>query len=400
MKRKVIIIHTGIGIPRGRAYLFLESLCLKNIIPVFVSDSIVKELGKTLLMKIRECRFRRWLLPCLHHLLEVNFFFKMIIDFIAIPFIITFENPSFIILTIPGTTSLLPTWLACKMLSKKLVIDIRDEVEESHSKKLRFIAPIIKKIFNLIYSSADALFVVSPLLLDKYKVLNSKVFLITNYVDTSSFKPITHEEKVSIRKSLNFSVDDFVLIYSGKLGYPYRIDTLLKAIKILKDRGLKNIKLLIIGKPEGTVDEKFDYKTISFLLNKLNICDLVITLPFMPQEKLVKYASIANIGIIPLDKDPLWKYVIPIKFMEYSALGLPSIVSTYPDSVLAKIINKYKVGLICNLCPKDLANTIQYLFDQRNLLKSFSENARILAEKEFDKSKILQDFSRIIDILL
>lgn len=339
------MIYTDVSTPKRRLHIFSEILRSHDVSQVHVCDATMRKGDKTLITTNRI--FRRWFLPTFRFLpYQFKFVIKLIADFIVLLLLILLENPAIVIVSIPGTTSLFPTWLTCKILSKKLIVDIRDPCEETHSRKVRILSRVIRKMFYLIYSTADGIITVTSAMLNKYRNINPKILLVPNFVDVNLFKPASLKKRTLIRKSLNLSADDFIIIYSGKLGYPYRIDVLLTAIRTLKDRGLTNIKLLLVGKPEGAKNERFDYNLIQSLVDKVSVHNQVIIMPFMEQSKLVDYLSSADVGVIPRDRDSLWKDVIPIKFYEYCACGLPVVATVYEDSLLAKLIKKNQIGLI------------------------------------------------------
>ena len=74
----------------------------------------------------------------------------------------------------------------------------------------------------------------------------------------------------------------------------------------------------------------------------------------------------------------------PNKFFDYLAIGLP-VLTNYPGWV-ANLIEQNQCGVSCS--PSDslkFAEKVEYLLDNKHLLKNMGRNAKKLGEKEFDR---------------
>jgi glycosyltransferase involved in cell wall biosynthesis len=390
--KKVMIILEAMELPRPRILHIPKHLVANRIEPIIVLSGESKIISK-LFHKMKTIA-KVYLIPNIIHF-PLAFLRQLFLNFLIIPSLLLIENPKLVILSVPDGSPLIPTFLSCKLMRKKLIIDIRDEWEEMF-KVIGRIGLLLKKFIYAIYSATDMLIVTTPNFLKKYKDINPRTFLIYNSVDTNLFRPLDSEEKLSIRKTLNLDKEDFVLVYSGKLSPPYRIDVVLKSLKILKNKG-KRVKLIIIGKAGYAYGEKIEEDDIHVMADKLDIKDMLLVLPFMDQSKLSKYLAMANAGVIPYDINPLWKNTIPIKFLEYCACGLPTIATTYKDSLLAKIINENKIGLTCDpLNFRELANAIEKLIEDKKFTRDAAKRAREFVKQKFDKEKIVQEFLNLV----
>jgi glycosyltransferase involved in cell wall biosynthesis len=394
---KVMIILEGMELPRLRIYRISEKLIANKITPVIVGSGRFK-LNQA--SNRKNTIAKEVLVPSLLKYLPLDFPRQLFLNFIALPILLLTENPKLVVLSIPDGSPIIPTFLLCKILRKKLIIDIRDEWEEIF-RAAGTIGALITELLYKVYASADMLTVVTPNFLKKYKTMNANTFLIFNGVDNSLFKPLIIKDIQHIRDTLGLKPNDFVIIYSGKLSPPYRLDVVLKSLKILKTRGEKDIKLLVIGKTGYKYGEKVHGNDILTLAYKLGIEDMVKTLPFMPHSELVKYIEVANAGVIPYDADPLWKNTISIKFFEYCAAGLPIIATAHPDSVLVDTIHKYKVGVTTPpLDHAGLADIMQKLKNDNYLTSKIGANASRAAKSHFDAEKEYSKFARLIKSLL
>ena len=390
---KVMIILEGMELPRSRILHIPKYLVANRIKPIIILSGESKVISK-LFHKMKTV-VKIYFIPNIIIHFPLAFLRQLFLNFLIIPSLLLIEDPKLVILSVPDGSPLIPTFLSCKVMRKKLIIDIRDEWEGMFG-ILDRIGLLLKKLIYAIYSSTDMLIVTTPNLLKKYKDINSRTFLIYNSVDTNLFKPLNAEENLSIRKTLDLDQEDFIIIYSGKLSPPYRIDVVLKSLKILKNKG-KRVKLIIIGKAGHAYGEKIEEDDVHAIADKLGVKDMLLVLPFMDQSKLSKYLAIANAGVIPFDTNPLWKNAIPTKFLEYCACGLPTIATTYKDSLLAKIINENKIGLTCDpLNSRELANAIEKLIEDKKFTRDAAKRARKFVKQKFDKERIVQEFLNLV----
>lgn len=387
---KVLIMLQGMELPRSRVYHISKKLLLNGFNPVVV-------VSKRYESKDNEIGVKEVFLPILPWDFPMRFIFDLLLNSLTTIFIILLENPNIIILSVPDGSPLIPTVLICKLLKKKLIIDIRDEWEKMFETKLRRIGLFIERIIHYVYASAEALTVVTPPLLKKYRSINANTFLVFNAVDTDLFSPLSTEEVKSIRKLLRLKPEDFVIIYSGRISPPYRIDVILESLKILKEMGDNEVKLLIIGKSGHKHGEKITMKDLYTLARKLNVEDRVRFMTFIPQHELINYLRSSDAGLIPFDENPMWKRALPNKFFEYCAVGLPIVATAYHDSFLAYLINKYGVGTIASpLNYKELAKAISKMKSNRQLLNKMKINARKLAVIFFNSDR---EYSKFVSII-
>jgi len=163
-------------------------------------------------------------------------------------------------------------------------------------------------------------------------------------------------------------------------------------IKALEKVILKipTIKLLIIG--YGLAN---NVEEIISLSKELKIYDNILFLN-SKTEDLANLLSCCNIGIVPYDANLLWKNSLPVKSFEYFACGLPVIATVYKDSVLGKMIEENKIGLISE--PEDidgLADAIEKIFNSD--LSSPSKRAVSFVRKHYDRNNTAKEFIELLE---
>ncbi|RLQ96283.1 glycosyltransferase family 4 protein [Falsibacillus albus] len=131
-------------------------------------------------------------------------------------------------------------------------------------------------------------------------------------VDQAKFKPISENEKVSIRKSLGYLSDDFLLFYAAEFNHNKNQQSLIYLLKSIKP-SLPNTRLLLAG--EGHL-----LKECKVLAEKLGVDHMVDFLGF--KKGIEKILPICDLAISSSRREGL-----PVNIMEAMACGLPVIVS-------------------------------------------------------------------------
>lgn len=122
-----------------------------------------------------------------------------------------------------------------------------------------------------------------------------KYFLLKNAISISNFdKDISLGEKNKIRSSLGIDMDDFTVIYCGRLIKEKGVLELIKAVKKINN---KKIKLIVVGSINFANGGNDSYT------NKLNEevkdSDKIILTGYVQNNELYKYYKISDVMVIP-----------------------------------------------------------------------------------------------------
>ena len=309
-------------------------------------------------------------------------------------FMIIFNRPDVIVISVPKGDTAFGSCLVALALRKKLIIDYRDEWEDysinnSKTDYYRRLNKSVKKHMTNFYIRSNHVITTTEHMvhnLSKRGIRN--VNLIPNGADIKIFKPY---DKEKVRKTLGFKEDDFIFVYSGGITPYYRVDLVVKSIGELIQRKL-NVKLLIVGR--GTYNKK-----LQDLIKKVDVQNNVINLGEITERKdLAVILSASDVGIVPYDGNPLWKNTIPSKSLEYFACGLPVVATTYPDSILGKIISENQVGIIVE--PENvgaLTNSLEQIYNDQEFVKDTKQRACKLIQEQFDRNKIALEFLKLLE---
>ena len=158
------------------------------------------------------------------------------------------KRPSQAIISVPTGDVGLGVMIACKIAAIKYIIDYRDEWEDYTASKFKtgnkkLFYRYLKKITAYLYSKSSCTVTVSLSFKSSLKSRGvSNIILMPNGADTSIFNVM---EKSEIRKKLNISTKDFVMIYTGIIGEYYKIGTIIRTFA--NNQQISNFKFLLVG---------------------------------------------------------------------------------------------------------------------------------------------------------
>jgi glycosyltransferase involved in cell wall biosynthesis len=307
-------------------------------------------------------------------------------------------RPNIVIISVPTGQAAFGTFIIAKMFKKKIIFDYRDEWEDHligicKSRIDKKVFKAFKSLMGKCYQHSHQVLAVTEPFRQKLLERNVKcIDLIFNGADCNIFKPYT-DEKRKIRDSFGFKLDDFILIFSGGIGGYYRVDLIIKALKIINSR-LPKVKLIIVGYGQAA-----DIKLMNNLISEL---DLRMNIKYIGTKfdklELAKLISSCDVGIVPYDGNPLWKNSLPVKGFEYFACGLPIIATAYMDSVLGNLVEKNNIGIVSP--PENvecLANSIERIYNSDVL--AASKRAVSLMRTTYDRNIIAEKFLKVLEKL-
>ncbi|MEE4356582.1 MAG: glycosyltransferase family 4 protein [Desulfococcaceae bacterium] len=299
------------------------------------------------------------------------------------------QNVDLIMGTSPPIFQLVSAWLAAKVHRKLFLLEIRDLWPEFAIDMGVLKNPVLirlsRRLELFLYSQADHFLVNSPAYKDyliNKDILENKITLIPNGVDTTVFKPEMKSE--NIRKKYNLK-DQFVVTYTGALGLANDIQTILRAAKRLTDK--PDIRFLIVG------DGK-ERSNLEKLAKEWNLTNVIFT-GSLSKSEMPEILAASDACLATLQDIPMFRTTYPNKIFDYMAAGRPTILAI--DGVIRKVIESANGGIFVH--PGDdesLANAILKLRNDENLVKSMGLAARNYVEKYFDRYKHAEQFAELI----
>jgi colanic acid biosynthesis glycosyl transferase WcaI len=203
---------------------------------------------------------------------------------------------------------------------------------------------LISKWCKFIYKKAGKIVVLSngfKKALVERGVREDKITVIYNWVDDNLVKPCRKNTVLAEKLGLS---GKFNIIFAGNIGKAQALDSVITAANLLRNNS-RNIQFVFVG--AGIEVENLKQKAKDLGL------DNVLFIPQQPMSEIGAILNLADILLVHLKDDPLFRITVPSKIQAYLAVGRPILVGVRGDA--ADLVIKAKAGLTC--IPED-ANSI------------------------------------------
>ena len=243
----------------------------------------------------------------------------------------------------------------------KVIIDVQDLWPESitNSKMLKnkILTNILNQICKWVYQKADKLIVLSPGFkreLVKRGIKPEKIEVIYNWFDESSMN--NNALPSGLAKDLG-SNGKFIVLFAGTMGTVQGLDTLLECARICRGE-LPNVQFIMIG---GGVDKpRLQQRSKAMGLNNVTF------LPPRPMEAMGEIFAMADVLLVHLKDDPLFRITIPSKTQAYLYMGKPIIMAVRGDA--AELVRKAGAGIVCEPDnPQNLVQAVDTLYEMSDI---------------------------------
>ncbi len=206
-----------------------------------------------------------------------------------------------------------------KILGAKIILDIHDIGPELFMRKLhigenRMIIKFLKRLEKIAAKMSNHVITVTDLWRDR---------LISRSVAPESCTVILNvpDEELFVRPDLPLSKTDdvFKLYYHGSLEEHFGVDTLLKAIPLIKQT-ISNFMLEIYG--DGRAAE-----SLKLLAQELKLNGYIQFHEKVPFYEIPQVLMDADLGIVPTKGDIFADEALSMKSLDYMALKIPVVIS-------------------------------------------------------------------------
>lgn len=179
-----------------------------------------------------------------------------------------------------------------------------------------------------------------------------------------------------------------LVLFLGRLVEEKGIDDLLHATFLVIKKQKRKIHLIIGGDGQ-------DKDTFRELCRKLDICDHVSFANWIPQEEVKSFMIAADIFVLP-SRTSLDGRVEAQGLTPLEAMASQTIVITTNIGGLGENVVNGKTGFTVNeRSPKELANTICHIMDNRNETTKIIEYAYTVVKKQFSREATSRKFNLI-----
>ncbi len=209
----------------------------------------------------------------------------------------------------------------------------------------------------------------------------SRIEVIKNGVDLNFFQPRKAEE---LRRELG-GQGKFILAYIGTVGMAHAVDRIVEVADRL--RGNPGLLFLIVG--EGAQKQQ-----IKEMVENLDLHNIKI-LPGVSKDRVRDYYAVTDLNLVTLKDSPFFRKVIPSKIFEIMGMARPMLCTV--DGECRQIIEQAGSGVFVEPenTPK-MANMIETLSGQGDILLSMGQNGRRFVEIYFDRYELASQYLKIL----
>ena len=237
----------------------------------------------------------------------------------------------------------------------------------------------LSRMAKRIYAKADHIVALSPGMkqgIVRAGTPSEKVTVIPNSSDLDLFRPGI--DGSASRKRLGLG-DRFAAVYFGAMGLANGLDYAIEAARILRDRGRDDIVIVLHG--DGGKRGELRQMARDYKLDNVVFSDLV---PDKTEVARIVAACDVCMTIYRAAKEHTWS---PNKMFDALAAGRPVLINV--PGWLGDTIEKNNCGTsLDSEDPTALADALEELAAKPELRQKMGENARVLAEREFDRKKL------------
>lgn len=258
-------------------------------------------------------------------------------------------------------------------LRKKVILDIHDTVLETYASKFHGIANRIARRVLWIEEHVSCLMAHKIICVNHVQrdtlirrgIPPEKLIISINVPDPRWFNPATNGN------GGNNDTGKFKLVYHGTLAKRLGIDMTIQAVAKLKEK-IPGLEFHVIG--DG--DDREEFMRLS---DKLDVTNQVHFLKSHPIEDIVKLLEGMTLGVIANRNNCATMLMLPVKMLEYVALGIPVVVPRL--QTIQYYFTEDMVGYFEPENVESLADAILQSFQDEDLRMKRSEKARNFLKK-------------------
>lgn len=264
-------------------------------------------------------------------------------------------------------------WLLQSLSGKPVIYDVHEYYAESIQNKgwlpeppRKLIAKLFGRVEKMLASRLSGIVTVNEDMGEKFKKYNNEVAVLPNYPLRELFDNVPLNSNLRRRYE-----DDEVLIYIGGLSQARGVTRSIRALSLVKSE-VPKVKMLFLG---SFANQEYK-KDIIDSIEELGVKDNVEFLGKVSHEKVPQYLDIAQVGLFLLQPvNERYDKGEPTKYFEYSAAGLPVVISDLPAK--RRLVEENENGLLVDpLDDEDISENILYLLNNESIRNEMGKNGR------------------------
>jgi glycosyltransferase involved in cell wall biosynthesis len=205
-----------------------------------------------------------------------------------------------------------------RLFGKKFIFDQHDLSPELFQVKFKGSARLLKKLLLILetcsYRSAHLIITSNAsqkmFAIERGQIQPEKVFIVRNGPDLKHFGSVEAEPDLKGGRT-------FLLAYVGVMEVQDCVENCLYALHyLIHERGRQDVALVLLGGGELV-------PTLQMLAHELQLDEYVTFTGWTTPEVIMRYLTVADVGLVPDLQNGLNEYCTMIKTMEYMAMAKP-----------------------------------------------------------------------------
>jgi len=283
------------------------------------------------------------------------------------------------------------------MYGKKLGIPKILTIHTQYEQYAYYVSPIpervtqeaIKMIISNLAYKTDCITTPSDSMkkiMENYGIKN-RIQVIPNAIHLISFQEDDESKRAEIKKKYNLKEDDKIILFVGRVASEKSIDTIIKALEIIKKRDNNKVKLLIVGNGPA-MDE------LQQLTRTLKVEKDVVFAGTVSNEEIQHYYKMAYLFTITSTSESFGIVII-----EALASGIPVLAVRAPGA--ADILTDDLDGLLVDDDVEKFADALEKIIREPELREKLSKGALKTSEKyniDTISERMLNLYREVIEI--
>jgi glycosyltransferase involved in cell wall biosynthesis len=286
--------------------------------------------------------------------------------------------------TSPPLTVALPALAASRRHPTPLVFEHRDLWVQGAIEMGALRNPALKSaargLERLVHRAADEIVVLSPGQRDGVMASGGRADRITLVPNASNLELFSPEvDGSALRRELGLD-ERFVISYFGTMGEANDLTQVVEAATLMRERGEDGVAWVLLGRG----GRRGHYEALA----RSRGLDNVVFLDPRPDKSTVAQLAAASDACLTIFVDkPVFSVNSPNKFFDTLAAGRAAVVNV--RGWLKELVEENEAGVFVRPGdPAHLAEQAAFLRDNPELVRRYGQNARRLAEREFDLEQL------------
>lgn len=248
---------------------------------------------------------------------------------------------------------------------------------------------VLRKLERRIYQQSEHVIALSPGMMEGVVQAGTpveKVSMIPNMSKPDWYYP--HKRNLEIAENFGIDLSKFNVIHFGSMGRANGLKYLVDAAKVLQDRGVEDVNFVMMGR--GATEPQLKQMVQEQKLRN------VVFLGHHPMAIVSEIVNLCDISITSFLNLPILKTNSPNKLFDSLSAGKPIIVNS--AGWTKDLVEKGNCGFYVDPeKPEQLADRLIEVKDNKDLLRTWGENARRLSVEVYDKEILTAKVAEVVE---